>query len=161
MKGSTPQMSPLNQMGVFWFSGCRGSLYETNPSNALLLREIPGKLRATFALKFVAPEKRNESHLLMEEILLQLIWYISLYLHGFIHPNGGWEWDFWTINSLLLCSCQRQVSMNSTTTPVCQKAENCDPKSHDQLLALPLLMSYILAKRRLKINHFSATEKKQ
>ena len=23
------------------------------------------------------------------------------YLQGFrIHPNGGWEWDFWTINSM-------------------------------------------------------------
>ena len=56
-RDSTPQMSPLNQMGVFWFSGCRGSLYETNPSNALLLRDIPGKLRATFAFKFVASDK--------------------------------------------------------------------------------------------------------
>ena len=56
-RGPPPKCHPLNQMGVFWFSGCRGSLYETNPSNALLLREIPGKLRATFALKFVASEK--------------------------------------------------------------------------------------------------------
>ena len=24
---------------------------------------------------------------------------LSHSLHGFIHPNGGWEWDFWTINS--------------------------------------------------------------
>ena len=24
---------------------------------------------------------------------------LSHYLQGFIHPNGGWEWDFWTINS--------------------------------------------------------------
>ena len=23
----------------------------------------------------------------------------SHYLQGFIHPNGGWPWDFWTINS--------------------------------------------------------------
>ena len=21
--------------------------------------------------------------------------------YGFIHPNGGWEWDFWTINSIM------------------------------------------------------------
>ena len=24
---------------------------------------------------------------------------IYRYLQGFLHPNGGWPWDFWTINS--------------------------------------------------------------
>ena len=37
--------------------------------------------------------------LLMEEILHQLIGTLSHVLQGFIHPNGGWPWDFWTINS--------------------------------------------------------------
>ena len=23
------------------------------------------------------------------------------YLQGFMHPTGGWEWDFWTINSMI------------------------------------------------------------
>ncbi len=35
----------------------------------------------------------------MEGILHQLIGTLSHYLQGFIHPFGGWEWDFWTINS--------------------------------------------------------------
>ena len=26
---------------------------------------------------------------------------LSHYLQGFIHPNGGWPWDFWTINSMI------------------------------------------------------------
>ena len=25
---------------------------------------------------------------------------LSYYLQGFIHPNGGWPWDFWTIDSI-------------------------------------------------------------
>ena len=32
--------------------------------------------------------------LLMDKILHQLIRSLSHYLQGFIHPNGGWEWDF-------------------------------------------------------------------
>ena len=32
--------------------------------------------------------------LLMNEILHQLIGTLSHYLPGFLHPNGGWEWDF-------------------------------------------------------------------
>ena len=30
---------------------------------------------------------------------LRLVVYPIIY-KGFIHPNGGWEWDFWTINSI-------------------------------------------------------------
>ena len=36
---------------------------------------------------------------------------LSHYLQGFVHPKGGWEWDFWTINSItnwevvLLATC--------------------------------------------------------
>ena len=33
----------------------------------------------------------------------QLIWFgiYPMIYHGWtIHPNGGWEWDFWTINSI-------------------------------------------------------------
>ena len=26
--------------------------------------------------------------------------YLIIY-QGFIHPNGGWPWDFWTINSIV------------------------------------------------------------
>ena len=26
---------------------------------------------------------------------------LPYYLQDFIHPNGGWPWDFWTINSIL------------------------------------------------------------
>ena len=25
---------------------------------------------------------------------------LSHYLQGFLHPTGGWPWDFWTINSI-------------------------------------------------------------
>ena len=32
--------------------------------------------------------------LLMNEILHQLIGTLSHYLQAFLHPNGGWEWDF-------------------------------------------------------------------
>ena len=32
----------------------------------------------------------------------QLIGSLSHYLPGFIHPNGGWPWDFWTINSMMI-----------------------------------------------------------
>ena len=35
---------------------------------------------------------------LMEEILHQFIGSLSHCLQGFLHPNGGWPWDFWTIN---------------------------------------------------------------
>ena len=37
----------------------------------------------------------------MEEILRSPaeVGSLSYYLQGFTHPNGGWPWDFWTINS--------------------------------------------------------------
>ena len=31
---------------------------------------------------------------------LRLILFLSHYSRGFVHSNGGWPWDFWTINSI-------------------------------------------------------------
>ena len=47
-------------------------------------------------------QEGNGSLLLIEEIRRSPVEVGSLshYLQGFIHPNGGWPWDFWTINSI-------------------------------------------------------------
>ena len=33
---------------------------------------------------------------------------------GLIHPNGGWEWDFWTINSITLDQWIFKIETNQT-----------------------------------------------
>jgi len=43
---------------------------------------------------------------------------LSYYLHDFIHPNGGWEWDFWTINC---------ISIGRDSEPRCTSFLRIDP----------------------------------
>ena len=57
-------------------------------------------IRKLESTNFQKQKKTTQTFLLlMEEILHQLIGTLSHVLQGFIHPNGGWPWDFWTINS--------------------------------------------------------------
>ena len=44
---------------------------------------------------------------------LRLVVYrIPLFTTGFIHPNGGWPWDFWTSNS---SSCYEEILLDGTS----------------------------------------------
>ena len=44
----------------------------------------------------------------MEEILHPLIFTHNL--QGVLHPNGGWPWDFWNINSSTCVWCEKMPS---------------------------------------------------
>ena len=53
----------------------------------------------------------------------------SNYLQGFIHPTGGWEWDFWTINSSYMMAI-KAISSKSIRPPPKLQGDSSNTSQH-------------------------------
>ena len=72
----------------------------SSPVSGLWTRIWTTLIPSTVSLPCLS-KRASKQILLMEEILL--IGSLARYLQRFIHPKGGWPWDFWTINSIKPC----------------------------------------------------------
>ena len=51
----------------------------------------------------------------------------SSYLQGFIHPTGGWEWDFWTIKSSYIANMDHFIQVYQATPKATRRSSKYIP----------------------------------
>ena len=114
-----PQINWHKTGGLDWWYGCSRSFENVEImwflGGVLSFLNFCCHLKCVFFFRLLSWKKKWQSRMhqkssgrkkwvyipkmLLSEILHQLIGRLSHYWQGFIHPNCGWEWDFWTINS--------------------------------------------------------------